>query len=401
MKLLSLGERKKEKELKKYIVDNKESLYRFAYSYAKKQDDALDIVHDSICKSLTKIDTLKDINNIKPWIYKIISNCAIDYIRKNKKYVINNDLDLDSSISYDIYENIDLQKALDELPEKYKTIVILRYFEDMKISDNLDEVVNDALNNKSIKIKRKTINRWSSVAASVCVVVGAINLSPAFANTLEEIPVIGNVIKIINFRNYRIDENGFYVSIDIPKIEGLKNKDLEYRLNKDFEEEGKKLYQEYLKEMETLKSEGIEGRDLVKSWYEVKTDNDEILSLVIFNYYAQGSSNTTRKFYNINKKDQTVLTLEGMFAGTDYVNIISENIKEQMRERMKENPDEHYWLDEEMEGFNFEKINKDQGFYINDNNELVICFDKYEVGPGSTGLAEFVIPKEITSKLMK
>ena len=172
----------------------------------------------------------------------------------------------------------------------------------IEIPDNLDEVVNDALNNKSIKIKRKTINRWSSVAASVCVVVGAINLSPTFANTLEEIPVIGNVIKIINFRNYRIDENGFYVSIDIPKIEGLKNKDLEYRLNKDFEEEGKKLYQEYLKEMETLKSEGIEGRDLVKSWYEVKTDNDEILSLVIFNYYAQGSSNTTRKFYNRDKK---------------------------------------------------------------------------------------------------
>ena len=145
MKLLSLGERKKEKELKKYIVDNKESLYRFAYSYVKNQDDALDIVQDSICKSLTKIDTLKDIDNIKPWIYKIISNCAIDYIRKNKKYVINNDLDLDDSISYDTYENIDLQKALDELPEKYKTIVILRYFEDMKISEIaqvLDENTN-------------------------------------------------------------------------------------------------------------------------------------------------------------------------------------------------------------------------------------------------------------------
>ena len=134
MKLLSLGERKKEKELKKYIVDNKESLYRFAYGYVKNQDDALDIVHDSICKSLTKIDTLKDIGNIKPWIYKIISNCAI-----------NNDLDLDDSISYDTYENIDLQKALDELPEKYKTIVILRYFEDMKISEIaqvLDENTN-------------------------------------------------------------------------------------------------------------------------------------------------------------------------------------------------------------------------------------------------------------------
>ena len=47
--------------------------------------------------------------------------------------------------------------------------------------------MNSFVNNKSIKIKRKTINRWSSVAASVCVVVGAINLSPTFANTLEVI----------------------------------------------------------------------------------------------------------------------------------------------------------------------------------------------------------------------
>ena len=53
MKLLSLGERKKEKELKKYIVDNKESLYRFAYGYVKNQDDALDTV------SYTHLDVYK------------------------------------------------------------------------------------------------------------------------------------------------------------------------------------------------------------------------------------------------------------------------------------------------------------------------------------------------------
>ena len=146
MKLLSLGERKKEKELKKYIVDNKESLYRFAYSYVKNQDDALDIVHDSICKSLTKIDTLKDIGNIKPWIYKIISNCAIDYIRKNKKYVINNDLDLDDSISYDTYENIDLQKAFIQFDEKYKNDqdaqeIIQVYFKDNEVE--LEKIYED------------------------------------------------------------------------------------------------------------------------------------------------------------------------------------------------------------------------------------------------------------------
>ena len=65
---------KKEKQIKEYIVKNKESLYRFAYSYVRNEDDALDIVHDAICKSLTNVSTLKNIDNIKPWIYQIVSN---------------------------------------------------------------------------------------------------------------------------------------------------------------------------------------------------------------------------------------------------------------------------------------------------------------------------------------
>ena len=136
MKLLSLVEMKKEKQIKEYIVKNKESLYRFAYSYVRNEDDALDIVHDAICKSLISISTLKNIDNIKSWIYQIVSNCAIDYIRKNKKYVaISDDIEESNAIGYDTYEDIDLQEALERLPEKYRVVIILRYFEDMKIGD--------------------------------------------------------------------------------------------------------------------------------------------------------------------------------------------------------------------------------------------------------------------------
>ena len=146
MKLLSLGERKKEKELKKYIVDNKESLYRFAYGYVKNQDDALDIVHDSICKSLTKIDTLKDIGNIKPWIYKIISNCAIDYIRKNSKYIpLDTEYSAETEGKYDVYEDIDLKRALDLLTYDQRVIITLRFFEDMKIKD-IAEITGENIN---------------------------------------------------------------------------------------------------------------------------------------------------------------------------------------------------------------------------------------------------------------
>ena len=60
MKLLSSNKKIKEKKVKDYIVNNQENFYKVAYSYVKNQDDALDIVHDSICKALSKLDSLKD-----------------------------------------------------------------------------------------------------------------------------------------------------------------------------------------------------------------------------------------------------------------------------------------------------------------------------------------------------
>lgn len=269
-------------------------------------------------------------------------------------------------------------------------------YNDIEIPDKLDEIVNDAL---GINNKKNKIGKWSSAAAILCIVIGSVNLSPAFANTIENIPLIGNVIKIINFKNYRLNEKGYDISINVPKVEGLQDKELEYKLNEEFELEGKRLYEEYLSDIKELEELGVEGREYGKSWYEIVNENDDTLSLVIYNYNAQGSSNTTRKFYNIDKKNQTILTLEGMFERSNYVDIISENIIEQMRERTKKNPNDVYWIDGDIDTFT--RIRENQGFYINDKNELVICFDKYEVAPGSSGLVEFVIPNDITKELMK
>ncbi|WP_442952399.1 RNA polymerase sigma factor [Paraclostridium sp. AKS73] len=125
-----------------------------AYSYVKNQDDALDIVHDSICKALSKLDSLKDEEAIKPWFYKILINSSIDYIRKNSKYVtLEEELLFDERNSNDTYTDIDLQRALEKLPEEYRVIIVLRYFEDMKI----DEIANVlSQNTNTIKTKLYT-----------------------------------------------------------------------------------------------------------------------------------------------------------------------------------------------------------------------------------------------------
>ena len=152
MNILSSSKKIKESKVKDYIVENQEKFYKIAYSYVKNEDDALDIVHDAICKALQKIDTLKNIEVVKTWFYKILVNSAIDYIRKNNKYVSLSQEDMiNEKISNDIYSDIDLEQALNRLPEEYKSIIMLRYFEDMKIEE-IANVLQQNINTVKTKL---------------------------------------------------------------------------------------------------------------------------------------------------------------------------------------------------------------------------------------------------------
>jgi RNA polymerase sigma-70 factor, ECF subfamily len=119
------------------IMQNKESHYRLAYSYVKNKDAALDIVQESILKALNSLDSLANTEHIKTWFYRILVNTSLDVLRKQGKlsYVEDIVLDLNSEAKDDIYENLDLQTAMDNLPHNYRLIISLRYFEDLKLEE--------------------------------------------------------------------------------------------------------------------------------------------------------------------------------------------------------------------------------------------------------------------------
>ena len=281
---------------------------------------------------------------------------------------------------------------IDKLKENYNNI---------EIPKELDDVINDAFNeseNKKLennkKDWRRNMKKWYASAAAVGLIIVSVNASSTFAKSLENIPVIGNIIRVVNFNNYRIDKDGMDVSISLPEVSS-DSKDLEYKLNKEFEKEGKEAYKKYEAEVAELEKEGKTTHKSAEMWTESIAENDKTLSVAIYNTETEASAATSRKIYNIDKKDKTILTLEGMFGNNDYVDVLSKNILSQMKERTKKDSNDVYFVDHTF------KIKKDQPFYINDKGELVICFDEYEVAPGSAGLVEFVIPSNIVSKLMK
>jgi RNA polymerase sigma-70 factor (ECF subfamily) len=130
-----------------YAVSNKENIYRLAYSYVKNEDDALDIVQESIYKAMVSMNTVKDPGYIKTWFYRIIVNTSLDFLRKRKREVLIEDENWEclEPAREDQYPDLDLQKALDQLSDNCRTIIVLRYFEGLKLEEIagiLDENVN-------------------------------------------------------------------------------------------------------------------------------------------------------------------------------------------------------------------------------------------------------------------
>lgn len=140
---------KKEKfELvEKFILENREAHYRLAYSYVRNKENALDIVQESILKALKSIDRLEEIAYMKTWFYRIIVNTSIDFVRKHQRITVMDDDILCVHLPQleDEIIDMDLQDAIDQLPPRYKTLIILRFFEDLKI-DEIAAVTGENIN---------------------------------------------------------------------------------------------------------------------------------------------------------------------------------------------------------------------------------------------------------------
>ncbi|XZF75690.1 DUF3298 domain-containing protein [Bacillus sp. AL-1R] len=283
-----------------------------------------------------------------------------------------------------------MDKKLEKLRSDYKNV---------PIPDHLDIIVNKAIK-RSIKkrVPLKSITGFLTAALFVL----SINTSSTFAKTLSNVPILGNVVNVLTFTEYTVDEPTFKANLKVPAVKNLKNKELEQSLNNKYLEENKKLYDQFMKETESVKK-GSGAHLGIDSGYEVKTDTEDILSIERYVVNTAASSSTTMKFDTIDKKKEILLSLPILFKDKSYVKIISENIKEQMKEQMKKDESKVYWIPEANLDYSidpFVSIKDNQNFYINEDHKLIISFDKYEVAPGYMGVVEFAIPTDVISKVL-
>lgn len=117
----------------------------------RNEHDALDVVQESAYRAIRDCGKVKNKDCLSTWIYRIVVNTALDLLRKQKKETLTRELP--EIPVEDRYQETELRTLLEQLDQKSKTIIILRYFEDLKLEDIAD-ILGDNLNTVKARLYR-------------------------------------------------------------------------------------------------------------------------------------------------------------------------------------------------------------------------------------------------------
>lgn len=120
------------------IRDREKAMYALAMSYMKQEDDALDCMQQCILKAYEHLDSLRDPSKFKSWIYGILVNCCKDELRRKKRdgYPEEQTADRPAPEPPVTTETKQiLWNTVNRLPETYRTVLILFYYEDLPTAE--------------------------------------------------------------------------------------------------------------------------------------------------------------------------------------------------------------------------------------------------------------------------
>lgn len=176
-----------------------------------------------------------------------------------------------------------------------------------------------------------------------------------------------------------------------PELEKDINNDILHKVNSKIEEvthESEQYYEAFMAS-HSKEDQFIPLEVLVT--YDIKKENADVLSFELTLFKSFLSAQTEEYFYNIDLTTGKMLTLEDFFGPT-YKEIINPQIKQQIAQREK-HENQLFFHDEN----EFQSISDHQKFYLNEQNQIVIVFDKYDIAPGYMGFPEFIVDQETTS----
>lgn len=151
----------------KAFEEYNDALFRHATLRISNREKAIDLVHDTFTKVWSYIRDGYEIENFRPFLYKVLNNLIIDEYRKKKESSLDALLEIEGvdegsfeelseSTAEVLAATIDGRKAfelLEELPDQYREVIILRFVDQLGPRE-ISELIEESENVISVRIHR-------------------------------------------------------------------------------------------------------------------------------------------------------------------------------------------------------------------------------------------------------
>lgn len=146
----------------------KDKIFHLAYRMLNNRHEAEDIVQETFLRVYRNFERYDENQKFSTWLYRIATNLCIDRLRKRKpSYSLDAELN-DQEGSADGYmlipgdertpeteyllseTQLTIHQAIDNLPAKYKTVMMLRYLNEMSLQE-----ISDILNMPVTTVKTR------------------------------------------------------------------------------------------------------------------------------------------------------------------------------------------------------------------------------------------------------
>jgi len=158
-----------------YIPDNPEDVirqhtdmvYRIAFTYCRNRSDAEDITQEVFYRYLRKTPRLTGEDHLKAWLIRVAVNASKSLLRTawlRKTVPISEQEPLPASES----TPVDLYHAVMSLPEKYRSVVILYYYDGFtvgeiaKVLHRTETAVQTQLHRARAMLKEELMEDWQN-----------------------------------------------------------------------------------------------------------------------------------------------------------------------------------------------------------------------------------------------
>jgi len=148
-----------------YIVDrHKDKAFNLAFRICGSREEAEEITQDSFLKAYRSLNGFKMKSSFATWLYRIVYNTSISYVRARKKGVLSLedfpadviDFLTDNSSEEGAereYRNALIGFALQKINEEERGLITLFYYEEMS-TDEISDVIGISKSNIKVRLYR-------------------------------------------------------------------------------------------------------------------------------------------------------------------------------------------------------------------------------------------------------